>query len=1696
MDAWSEDDYDDGEVEFSGRTRSGVSFALPLTRSPSTLDVERRSERKSSIGGTSSSRRQSSLRSPSEAHRHRATVHQDASESEAASEPEVEEISESVEASEQEDPYETCVSDVDQSPVTATRRSVRSKRRKAMSSDVERLDDSRPSSKLKRAVVALEPRSSKTENTRSTRMLPQTRLSIYRGESCLDTFLVKFENMSAYMGWKERDRLFHLRASLDGAAGQILWDAGPQTSSETVIRLLRTRFGNEHQAERFRAELRVRRRKKDETLQALYNDICRLLALAYPGPANATSTIVGRDAFIDSLGNQHLRVRILEREPRNIEEALNVASRLEAYDRPIFDVGDDEEQSKGRGRQLRQLKDRRDVDHTTNDDVDKLRKQIEDLRVRLDQSEASNRKWKADYEQLSARNASTSSMPDRPTTSMPTPVNASSGYGNRSAGRPPANASACFACGEVGHRRNECPNQYGATGNSNDVRMSAITAAACPADVYVDARIHGKHVACLLDTGCEQTIVGRKLLPNNCTLYDTDLKLFAANGTSIPLIGATSLKFTIDGHPLVVKAVVTDALEELILGVDWLSANRCVWDFSRATLLCQDRTFKIHHRTPRVFVRRIYSAQEIILPAGHQMDVPVRMVLSGLREPMAAWLLEPKLVERGIVVARTLMGGRSIESAVRVINTTDSVHRLRIGQYVGSAELVEASSEESTTPKVITSSPSQQQGSGELIDATAVPDHLREIVETLPVEMSEAERATAIKFVIGNADAFSRSEFDLGRTNLVKHRIDTGDHRPFKQPLRRHPIAYLPMIDEQVEKMLRHDIIEPAASPWSSNVVLIQKPRGQGLRFCVDYRQLNQLTYKDSYPLPRIETCLQSIGKAKYFSTIDLRSSYWQTEIDERDRDKSTFVTRKGAFRFKVLSFGLSNAPALFQRLMDLVLSGLTWEICLVYLDDVIVFSETFEQHLERLTLVFNRLKDADLKVNGAKTHLFQRRVSFLGHVVSEDGIEPDPSKIEAVRTWPRPRTLTELRSFIGLASYYRDHIRSFASVARPLHFLTKKGVRFEWAEAQETAFNQLKELLTSAPVLAAPMDTGTFILDCDASNEALGIVLQQEQEGKERVIAYASRSLDNAERSYCTTRKELLAIIFGLKKYRQFLLARSVVIRTDHAALTQLLRTPEPLAQQARWIDLLAEFNFDIRHRPGRVHGNSDALSRRPCEREIQGDCRQCHSSSAKRGRISRVRTRREAAQVLPDIEQHQESVVTAVEPVVTGSSVQPSQLRQSQLDDVIVGFILRCLEQDASQPDWSLVAERSDEVRTYRAQWASLVIQEGVLYRRFYAADGKTKFLQLIVPLAMREQFVNTAHGGITGGHFGIRRTTNQVLRRGYWCGWRRYVEQFCRRCGVCSQVHRGPPPRQGLLQPLRENGPMDRLHIDLCGPFPRSKGCAWILTCIDAYTRYLTAVPLPDKSAITVADALVKEVFCKIGCSRQLVSDLGKEFQNSLMQHLCQMLDITQLRTTSYRPCTNGRIERVHRSLNSLMAKVVSDSQRDWVQHLPACVMAYNVSKHESTSYSPYFLMHGREAICPLDLVVDTPFADVPADRNQYADELVDRLREAFRLVNLHDGSRIERMKKNYDANVRSKPFEVAQLVWYYYPRRYQGRSPKWSRYYTGPFFISKALNDVNYVIKKTPSSKGIVVHVDKLRHFYGPAPACWQSAVATA
>ena len=330
--------------------------------------------------------------------------------------------------------------------------------------------------------------------------------------------------------------------------------------------------------------------------------------------------------------------------------------------------------------------------------------------------------------------------------------------------------------------------------------------------------------------------------------------------------------------------------------------------------------------------------------------------------------------------------------------------------------------------------------------------------------------------------------------------------------------------------------------------------------------------------------------------------------MDDKDKPKTAFSTGKGLYQFTVMSFGLCNAPATFEQLMEDVLAGLPWEVCLLYLDDVIVHAPTIAEEFAWLRGVFQRLRDAKLKLSPKKCFLLQKSVSFLGHIVSGDGVSTDPRKIEAVRDWPHPRTAKEVRSFLGLCSYYRRFIRGFAGFARPLHKLTEEGREFTWSSDCEDAFTSMKAALTTTPVLAFPTPSDPFVLDTDASNTGTGAVLSQVQDGQEKVIAYHSRTLSKSERNYCVTRKELLAVVMAVKTYHHYLCGRRFLIRTDHRALKWLLKFKNPEGQLARWLELLATYDFAIEHRPGLQHGNADSISRRPC-----GDCKYCERAEQK---------------------------------------------------------------------------------------------------------------------------------------------------------------------------------------------------------------------------------------------------------------------------------------------------------------------------------------------------------------------------------------------------------------------------------------------------------------------------------------------------
>ena len=557
-----------------------------------------------------------------------------------------------------------------------------------------------------------------------------------------------------------------------------------------------------------------------------------------------------------------------------------------------------------------------------------------------------------------------------------------------------------------------------------------------------------------------------------------------------------------------------------------------------------------------------------------------------------------------------------------------------------------------------------------------VPPHLQCLIDSLPPSLTETQVAQVKATIHHYADAFTGADGKIGRTSLVTHEIDTGTSRPIKQPPRRHANATHDIVAEEVEKMLAKGVIEPSCSPWASPVVIVRKKDGS-YRFCVDYRRLNELTHKDAHPIPRLQDCLESLAGANWFSTLDLHSGYWQVAMSEEDKEKTAFATRNGLYQFTVMPFGLTNAPATFQRLMELILSGLSWEQIKLYLDDVLVIGSTFWKALVNLCMVCHRAIRADIRFKPPKCSLFQKEVSFLGHIVSPEGIRCDPAKLAAVAKWPVPCHVTDVRSFIGFCAYYRRFIPQFSELTMPLFELCKKNVTFQWTEERQEAFKSLKQALQDPPVLSYPKQGCQFILDTDASTKGLGAVLSQVQDGEERVIHYWSRALSATERNYCPTYLELLAVKSACNAMHSYLWGQPVIIRTDHASLQWLLNFKAPEGMLARWIAGLSEYHIQkIQHRPGRQHTNADAMSRiptRPCPRE---DCWPCQE-------VLRVRRERKAVFKL------MQCVVPTITWLTDGISSDPApeasesmeSSPEAMLDDVVPEVVPESVSSETSQ-------------------------------------------------------------------------------------------------------------------------------------------------------------------------------------------------------------------------------------------------------------------------------------------------------------------------------------------------------------------------------------------------------------------------------
>ena len=903
----------------------------------------------------------------------------------------------------------------------------------------------------------------------------------------------------------------------------------------------------------------------------------------------------------------------------------------------------------------------------------------------------------------------------------------------------------------------------------------------------------------------------------------------------------------------------------------------------------------------------------------------------------------------------------------------------------------------------------------DLVEEEVVAARSTELAEKLQLRsevLSEDGLQKLKSLILEWDDVFAVEANERGEVKELRHEVNTGDAAPVKQLPRRVPFALRKELSKLVSDMLENGVIEESSSPWASPIVLVRKKDGS-LRFCVDYRKLNGVTRKDVFPLPRIDDLLDQLAGKKIFSTLDAKSGYWQIRMSEESKAKTAFATMSGLYEFKVMPFGLCNAPATFQRLMQKVLSGLGSgdPFCEVFIDDIIVFSDTIEEHLEHLRMLFARLRRIGLKLHPGKCTFARREVLYLGHVISAEGIGPNPEKVEAVKRFPVPTSVKGVRQFLGLASYYRRFIPGFARVAAPLHALTRQDVPFCWSLACQHAFQRLKDELVNPPVLAYPNFERSFVLHTDASKDGLGAVLEQEQDdGRLHPVAYASRSLNKHEKNYGITDMEALGVVWASKHFRAYLFGHPCVVYTDHSPLKVMLNAPHPSGKLARWGQVLAELDLDIRYKPGRRNANAEALSRAPADGgQTEADC--------------------------PDV------VVAAIDGGDEQSEDELPEMVRLQEEDVEIQEVVRLV-------GGGLLADEVKKGKKQVSELAQFALIDGVLW---YVDSARGGISRLVVPKSMQQKLLEETHSGPYAGHFAAKSLYDKLARRYWWRGMYVDVYKHCRGCLTCASYRGGGRRTKPPLMPIKVGGPFERVGVDILEMPLTMDGNRYVVVFLDYLTKWVEAFAMPDQTSETIARLLVDNVICRHGVPRELLSDRGANLLSELMKGVCSLTGMKKVNTTAAHPQTDGLVENFNKTLRAMLAKHGKTLGSNWDVHLQQLLFAYRTKPHMSTGESPFYLLFGRDARLPTETALETLPSPYVVDCEDYCQELTKGLSMAWQTARASVERAQKSQKVQYDKRADTRPYSVGGRVIVYMPREDQGKKRKLALPYHGPYRI---------------------------------------------
>ena len=863
-----------------------------------------------------------------------------------------------------------------------------------------------------------------------------------------------------------------------------------------------------------------------------------------------------------------------------------------------------------------------------------------------------------------------------------------------------------------------------------------------------------------------------------------------------------------------------------------------------------------------------------------------------------------------------------------------------------------------------------------------------------------------------------------------------------KRPTRMGPNE-LKELKNQLEELEEKGFIRPSNSCWGAPVVFVKKHDGS-LRLCIDYRELNKVTIKNKYPLPRIDDLFDQLAGAKVFSRLDLASGFHQMKVEDSSVKYTAFNTRYGLYEFLVMPFGLTNAPSYFVDLMNRTFRDFLDRFVLIFIDDILVYSKTEEEHKHHLHLVLTRLKENKLNAKFSKCLFWKKEVDFLGHVISSHGISVNSNKVVAIQAWKRPSNVREVRSFMGIAGYYRKFIKDFSKIATPLTNLTRKNQVFKWTEKCEQAFVKLKEALISAPVLKVPEGNENMVVYTDASGLGLGAVLMQQNQ----VIAYASRQLKPHETRYATHDLELAAVVYALKLWRHYLLGAKFQLFTDHKALKYLFSQKDLNMRQHRWVEFLADYDLEISYTPGKANLVADALSRQ----------------HAKVATLMMEEYKDLALLTDLDIEVSSDELMD-----VHDICKEVGRLSLITLQSDLVLKVGKMQDQDPNILEKKTLLQKGEEVLNHQ------IDKNGYL-------RNKNK---ICVPdnMELKEEILSEYHRSKYSIHPGSTKMYQNLKRDYWWNGMKGDVAKHVAKCIICQQVKAEVKKPSGLLQPLSvPQWKWEDISMDFIDALPRSKrGNTAIWVIVDRLTKVAHFLPVKsDRDAPKLAQLFMKEVVRLHGVPKTIVSDRDTIFTSRFWRSFQEALGSELCMSTAYHPQSDGQTEAINKVLEDMLRAYVLDQGGSWEEHLHLAEFTYNNSFQNTIGMAPYEALYGKPCLSPMCWVES-------GERLVLGPDYIKETTEKISLIRRRMATAQERQKKYADKKRKPVEYEVGDYVFIKVSPMKKvvrfGKQGKLTLRYVGPYKILERIGVVAYKLELPEELSAIhnVFHVSQLRRW---------------